>query len=178
VKTPSCPHETDVFDLVWTGQWPARADSRLRAHVAECAICADLLIVSSAIGQLDASEAAVKLPDAGAVWYSAQLRARHELSHRAARPVLVAEMAAFACIVGGLSFSWRLMGPSVSTWLAAMPWPEAPALPRWSDLVALASTPTFPWMAGAACAWALVIPTALYIARLADRTTEQRQDRS
>ena len=44
-----CARETDVLDLIAIGQWPARADATLAAHVASCASCSDLAIVASAI---------------------------------------------------------------------------------------------------------------------------------
>lgn len=174
----ACRYETDVFDLVWTGGWPVRAEASLQAHVAGCPICQDLVIVASAVGELDDRATSVKLPDASAVWYSAQARARQELSRRAARPVLVAEVAALVSGLAGLFVGWRLVGASVGEWLARVRWPDVPAWPAWSEVTALAGAPTVSWMAGAALAWALLIPTALYVARLADRTTEQHHDRS
>ena len=38
--TSSCVHEADVLDLVWTNQWPARADRSLVEHVAVSATSA------------------------------------------------------------------------------------------------------------------------------------------
>jgi hypothetical protein len=176
--TPGCRYETDVFDLVWTGRWPARADATLQAHVADCPICRDLAAVASAIGDLDDRAATVKVPDASAVWYSAQARARLEMSRRAARPVLLAEAAALLCGLAGLFVAWHLAGPSLGAWLARVRWPEGPTLPGWSDVTAMTGATAFPWVAGAALAWALLIPAAMYVARLADGTPERHHDRS
>ena len=61
--TPSCVHEAEVLDLVWTNQWPARAERSLVEHVTTCDVCRDLAIVASAVGDLNEATAAdVKVP--------------------------------------------------------------------------------------------------------------------
>ena len=49
VKTVDCCREDDVLDALTSGRWPDRADDELRAHVAACAICADVVEVASAV---------------------------------------------------------------------------------------------------------------------------------
>lgn len=177
--TPSCPREAEVLDLVWTNQWPARADQALVEHAARCAICRDLADVALAIGDLhEATQSDVKVPDATVVWYRAQMRARHELARRATRPVVAAQIAAGVLGAGGLFTAWRLGGSAVVEWWQRLSLPRLPQVGIWPEIVAFTSTPVWTWILAAAAAWALMIPAALYIARMADRTTGPTRDRS
>lgn len=107
-----CEREADVLDLIAIGQWPARADANLAAHVATCPNCADLVVVASAIVDVrDNGERHTRLPDAGIVWLRAQMRAREDAARRAGRPLLVAQVAGAAAIVAILAiWSGGLMG--------------------------------------------------------------------
>ena len=173
----ACPREPDVFDLIWTRQWPARADAELRAHVTGCEVCSDLVLVAASIADLeDGASASVRVPEAGAVWYAAQVRARQELAERAARPVLAAELVAVAGALTAALFAWRLGAPALRSWWDGLP-SLTSNLPSWRDLVPVTSSPLFPWAMAALLAWALVVPAALSLARLADRTTEPPNDR-
>ena len=55
----------------------------------------------------------MKVPDAGVVWYRAEVRARQELARRAARPVAAAQAAAAVVGIGGVltgvATRWRLV---------------------------------------------------------------------
>ena len=99
-----CSRETEVLDLVGIGQWPARADADLATHVASCPHCADLVVVASAIlDERDRGEQYARLPDAGIVWFRAQVRAREDARRRAARPLLIAQIAGAAVVVAILA---------------------------------------------------------------------------
>ena len=119
----------------------------------------------------------VRVPEAGAVWYGAQVRARQELAERAARPVLAAELVAVAGALTGTVFAWRLGARAIRSWWDGLP-SLASSLPSWPDFVPVTSSPLFPWAMAALLAWALVVPAALSLARLADRTTEHPNDRT
>src|ERR1700719_2682527 len=95
-----CTHEADVLTAVDTGRWPDRADADLRAHVATCAICQDVVAVGQAFRK-DAGRP-VSPPDASLVWWRAQMQAREEATRLAARPITVAQAIAFASVVGVL----------------------------------------------------------------------------
>jgi hypothetical protein len=177
--TPSCPREAEVLDLVWTNQWPARAERSLVDHVTTCEVCRDLATVASAIGDLnDATVAELKVPDASVVWYRAEVRARQELTRRATRPVAAAQAAAAVVGIGGVLTAWRLGGASFVEWWQGVSAPQLPQLGVWSALATVTSAPVWPWILAAAAAWALMVPAALYIARMADRTTEPTRDRT
>ena len=117
--TPSCPHESDVLELVAIDQWPARADATLRAHVGTCDVCGDLAAAASAIVALRESTPAadIRVPDASVVWYRAQMRARADNMQRASRPILVTQYAALACVLAiALMFSGPVLGWAGAWW--------------------------------------------------------------
>jgi hypothetical protein len=176
--TPSCPHEADVLDLIWTNQWPARAERALVEHVAACDVCRDLASVASALSDLhEATAADVRVPDASVVWYRAEVRARHELARRATRPVAAAQVTAAVAGIGGLFSAWRLGGDSLVEWWSGLSAPALPQIGLWSQTVSITSAPVWPWILAAAAAWALMVPAALYIARVADRPSEPTRER-
>ena len=176
--TRSCEHEAEVLDLVWMSQWTARADRTLIEHVAGCEICRDLATVAQAVGDLnDVTTSDAKVPDAGLVWYRAEIRARQERARRATRPVAAAQVAAAVFGVASLFAAWRLIGTSFLAWWQDLSTPSLPSVGFWSELVALTATPMWTWMLAAVAAWALMIPAALYIARMADRVGGPTQDR-
>jgi hypothetical protein len=171
-----CPHETDVLELVAIGQWPARADVALRAHVAACASCTDLASVAAAVVDVrDAGAMHVRVPDASLVWFRAQLRAREEAARRAARPLWLAQLAAVAAVVialalwsGGLT-DWFTTGLA-SAWATTIDLftretasPSSPDAGLWS-----VSTATTRWLLATALGAVLIVPIALGLSRLAD----------
>ena len=129
LPTPSCPHESDVLELVAIDQWPARADAALRAHVDGCEVCGDLAAAAAAIVALRESTPAaeIRVPDASVVWYRAQMRARSENMQRASRPILIVQYATLACALAlAVAFSGPVIGWAGSwlQWLTA----SAPSL--------------------------------------------------
>jgi hypothetical protein len=107
-----CARETEALDAVAFGRWPQQCDPGLVAHVAACAVCADLVDVASAL--VDDREAACReapLPAASMVWWRATIRARADAARTATQPITVVQGIAGACVVGltcGLaSVAWR-----------------------------------------------------------------------
>ena len=143
----SCPHEADVLDLVAIEQWPQRADAALRAHVAECEMCAELASIATAVREWGASVAVPKTPDAAVVWRRAQVKARSEAARSASKPLWVAQ--GFALVALVIALVW--VGPSAS-WYASVwqsvsgaapssAWPSLRTFPEgwgWSVLFVLA----------------------------------------
>ena len=96
-----CAHEPDVLEAVYTNRWPDRVDPDLRAHVATCQICSEVLTIApllEAVADLTRAEATV--PESGLVWWRAQMRAREEAARTAVRPITVAQAVGFAAFVG------------------------------------------------------------------------------
>lgn len=108
-----CELESEVLAAVVQGRWPERVDASMRAHVATCAICADVVAIAGAID--DAREemrAQSAIPDCGRVWWLAQMRARREAAQAAGRPITAAQVIAFACAMGLLGACFG----ATSTW--------------------------------------------------------------
>lgn len=94
-----CPREQDVLDALASRRWPDRAGQGLRAHVAACSACADLLVVAGVL--IDGDEllrGPRELPPASVVWWRAQLRAREEATRAALRPIRAVQAAAAVCV--------------------------------------------------------------------------------
>ncbi len=171
-----CPRETDVLELIAIGQWPARADAELRAHVAACAACADLAAVAVAVVDVrDSGAAHVRVPDASLVWFRAPLRAREEAARRAARPIWIAQAAALAVATialvlwsGGLT-DWFTTGVS-SLWSTTVGLFARDAVTSTSpDNGLWSASTTARWMLLATALGAiLIVPIALGLSRLAD----------
>ena len=177
--TPSCPREAEVLDLVWTNQWPARAERSLVDHVTTCDVCRDLTTVASAIGDLnDATVAELKVPDASVVWYRAEVRARQELTRRATRPVAAAQTAAAVVGIGGVLTAWRLGGASFVEWWQGVSPPQFPQVGVWPAQGTQTSAPVWPRLLAAAAAWARMVTAARYLARMGDPTPEPTRGRA
>jgi hypothetical protein len=99
MKPVECGFEPEVLAAVIEGRWEGAAE--LRAHAESCAICLEVAAVSVALRE-DREEllAAAPLPDAGLVWWKAQLRARREAAKVAGRPITAAQVMALATAAG------------------------------------------------------------------------------
>ncbi len=118
MKLPQCENEQAVAEALRRGHWPEACDAALRAHVEGCAVCSETVLVAEALREEQASLLAdVKLPDAGLVWWKAQLRARREAAELATRPIALAERFALACALATLLafVAWKWAG--VHAWL-------------------------------------------------------------
>jgi hypothetical protein len=107
----NCARELEVWRAVDARHWPEHCDEELRAHVAACADCSDVIEVATALSQEHA--AAVReahVPASGAVWWRAQLRVRQDAARTARRAMIVIQAAvvavalAIVAAIGG--FAW------------------------------------------------------------------------
>ncbi len=124
-----CNQEAAVLEAVEAGRWPQACDAELREHVAQCAICSDVVLVAQLLqkeGQGARSEAV--LPAAGLVWWKAQMRAKREAAARAAEPIALVQKAACAFAILSMVtlavWRWDLVA-SWFEWMAGIP--QAPA---------------------------------------------------
>jgi len=98
MKALQCGQERRVVESLQSGRWPEACDPELRSHVDHCAVCSDVVLVARLMREEHASMLAdLKLPDAGLVWWKAQLRTRREAAELATRPIALAERFAMAC---------------------------------------------------------------------------------
>ena len=96
-----CEFESEVLAVVLQSRWPERVNADLRAHVAACAICSDVVAIAGAVDEArEETRARAAVPDSGRVWWLAQLRARREAAETAGRPITTAQVIALACAVG------------------------------------------------------------------------------
>lgn len=159
MKPVECEFEAEVLAATLQSRWPERVDADLRAHVAACTICSDVVSIAGAVD--DAREemrASAVVPDSGRVWWLAQLRARREAAEAAGRPITAVQVIAFACAVGLLGACFG----ATSTWFqAALGWmaSSVAALPSAAALLAGHGV-----LVLAVAAVLFVVPTAVYLA--------------
>lgn len=154
-----CLFEAEVLAAVVESRWPERVDAHLREHAASCAICRDLVEVAGAIGEVrDEMPVPALIPDAGRVWWVAQLRARREAIKEAGRPLTAAHVIAFACAVG---LAGACFGATSAWFQAALRWAASG-----KDLVPSATAIVMEHGAIAAGMAILlfVVPAAVYLA--------------
>jgi len=165
MKPIECEFEAEALAAALQSRWPERVNAGLRAHVAGCAICSDVVAVAAAMD--DAREEIrdyATVPDSGRVWWLAQLRARREATKEAGRPITAAQVLALACAMGlmgacfGATSQWfqaalRWMGSSLTGLKMQTLIPSAIALVAEHGALILT-------MAGLV----LVVPAAVYFA--------------
>ena len=96
----TCSHEKEVGELLRGGQWPAGCGGDLRAHVAGCGKCSELVFLRTAVQGLRAEDmAAARLDAPGVIWWRAQLRKRNAALVQVARPLKAAQLFAMAVVV-------------------------------------------------------------------------------
>jgi len=101
VKPVECEFESDALSAASQSRWPDRVDAQLRAHVAACPICSDVIAVARAMDEArDEMRRGAMVPDSARVWWQAQLRARREAAEAAGRPITAAQVIALACAMG------------------------------------------------------------------------------
>ena len=113
MKPVECQFEAEVLAAVVQSRWPDRVDSELREHAAGCPICSDVAAIAGGFETAaEAERASATIPDAGRVWWLAEMRARREAVQAAGRPITAAQVIALACAVGLLGACFG----ATSTW--------------------------------------------------------------
>jgi hypothetical protein len=123
----NCGREKDVVAMLEAGHWPAACDAELREHVAGCARCGDLVLVTAAMqrARVEAMGEA-RLQASGVIWWRAQLRRRQAAMEAVARPVRGAQwfagLVGLAVLVGFLVVEVRQGGVAKfeASWAAGM----------------------------------------------------------
>ena len=114
----SCAREKELAGALHDGTWPYACDAELRAHVAACQECNDLVLVTQTLRQARVESAlAAPLPPAGLLWWRAQLRRRNAALERMNQPVVLTGKLALLCTAAvalGLGL-WNT--DQVSEWL-------------------------------------------------------------
>jgi hypothetical protein len=168
VKTVDCCREEDVLDALTSGRWPDRADEELRAHVAACAICTDVVEVASAVLEVRNGERGdMRIPSSAVMWWRAQMRARQEAAREAARPVNVAQVVALVSVVALTVVALVALSPWFGGLLGG--WVSGVREIAASDMAAIKAPSTLlagGWMLPALMigVWLVLAPVAIYFA--------------
>jgi len=107
----NCERELEVWRAVDARHWPEHCDEELRAHVAACADCADVVEVASELS-VEHAEAMrdAHVPASGAVWWRAQLRVRQDAVRTARRAMYLIQAAVVVAALGIVAaiggFAW------------------------------------------------------------------------
>ena len=97
----SCSFEKEVAQTLNDGHWPDGCAEELRAHVKDCASCADFVLVTQTFRRAKSESIdEVSAGSPGLVWWRAQLQRRNAMAARVNRPTTIAQ--AFAWIVAAL----------------------------------------------------------------------------
>lgn len=118
----TCIRERELTEMLRRGCWPEASADDLRAHVASCRSCSDLVLLTESFQA--ARKQAAELPrlePAGAIWWRAQLRRRNEAIEKIARPILGAQLFAFAVTIVVLIGVVVSQAANVSAWIQTLP---------------------------------------------------------
>jgi hypothetical protein len=168
VRTVDCCREEDVLDALTSGRWPDRADDELRAHVAACAICKDVVEVASAVLMVrEAEPTDMRIPSSAVMWWRAQMRARQEAAREASRPITVAQVVALVSVVAltaaGLVALSPWFGGLLAEWVSGV---RSAAASQMGALQASSASLAGGWVLPALMigVWLVLAPVAIYLA--------------
>jgi hypothetical protein len=121
----ACSREKELSELLKQGHWPQACAEELRAHVASCRACREMVLVTTTFqaARTEAASAA-QLQSPGLLWWRAQLRRRNADLERIAKPLLGAQIFALAvALLGGAGFVafQAQRGFSWIAWLQELP---------------------------------------------------------
>lgn len=117
----TCSREKEVADLFKRGQWPALAAPELRAHVASCGACRDLIAVAHAFdGERSRAAGEARLESPGVIWWRAQMRRRNAVLRQVRRPLLAAQIFAVvpALIAAIVCFAFAGQARGGASWFS------------------------------------------------------------
>jgi hypothetical protein len=97
MKRTDCPHEHETQAIVHAGRWPDSCDDAIRAHVADCTTCSDIVRVSSLVANdYQAALRTAHVPNSGLIWWRMQRRQRQEAVRTASRVITIVQAIAVA----------------------------------------------------------------------------------
>jgi predicted anti-sigma-YlaC factor YlaD len=152
MRQASCPREKVVLRAVRSGLW----EEGLSAHLAKCTDCREIAEASQWMQALAQGSQKPTLPDASALWWSAQLFERRANAEKSQDILDWVELISVTVIAAGLAmwvgWNWNAIQSALAS-LVTEPWPQP-----WTDTVSLvSSTPTM-------FSWSALILTAVAIA--------------
>lgn len=117
MKPRECEKELLVIEAARSGAW----DAELRKHVANCRACGDVALAAAAMNAMRAvDQAEARVPDAGLMWWKAQLLSKRAAAESATKPISFVEHFAYACgilaFVAVCVWQWAV----IRGWLASL----------------------------------------------------------
>jgi len=117
MKPGECEKEILVIEAARSGAW----DPELRAHVAQCEACGDVALAANALNSMRAvDQVEARIPDAGLMWWKAQLLSKRAAAERVTRPIRFVEHLSYACgilaVVGVCVWQWA----AIRGWFASI----------------------------------------------------------
>ena len=113
MKPFECEKESLVIEAVRSGSW----DADLREHAAHCDSCSDAALAASVLNEMRAvDDAEARIPDAGLMWWKAQLVAKRTAAERATQPISFIERFTYVCGI------FCFIGVCVWQWAAIRAW--------------------------------------------------------
>jgi hypothetical protein len=108
----ACAREPEVAEAIRSGRWPLGCEPELRAHVEECRHCREMAMLTAAFQEARAQAVGAAevpragMPNAGLLWWRAQLRRRNAAMARVNRPLAGAQgFALLALLVAGVALA-------------------------------------------------------------------------
>ena len=93
----TCTYEEELTKALKSGHWPEGCTPEMRTHVAGCASCGDLVLVTQVFQRAKQESLQETLPGASnLLWWRAQLRQRNAVVKRVGRPITIAQIFAFS----------------------------------------------------------------------------------
>ena len=127
MNLPNCEREPAVLKAVESGEW----SKGLPAHAKTCEVCSDALLVAHYLqSQAQAAQAEAPLPDAGLIWWKAQLQAKRAAAERATRPIVILEKISYAVGAVGIAVLLVWFWPQIANWtgMFKLVWAQAASL--------------------------------------------------
>ncbi|MGB6485003.1 MAG: hypothetical protein WBE86_16080 [Candidatus Acidiferrales bacterium] len=111
MKQGHCVFEEKIVEASRSAEW----SDALLAHLADCRACEEVALVAGYLCESSsAARLGTELPDAGRIWWRAQLAAKAEAMERAMRPILWVRRFAFgacaAVFVTAIVMGWSSIG--------------------------------------------------------------------
>lgn len=163
-----CAHEKEIAELLRLGHWPAAASEELRAHVSGCRSCGDLVLVGQRFQEARERIApGVRLQAPGVLWWRAQLRRRNAAVERINKPIVGAQIFAFAITLSlavGFVVFQATRGVRWLSWLADLSASHTSYTDTLRSFVSVASDWSLMVLVPVAIALALMGGIVLYLA--------------
>jgi hypothetical protein len=100
----ACSRSEELRQTFAQGHWPDACPADLRAHVEQCALCANEILIATHLQRARGEAMSSAQPGASnLLWLRAQARRRNAALERIGRPLVAAQAFAFAVILAAMA---------------------------------------------------------------------------